>query len=78
MTTRKAENDWRRRAERDISAALGLVIPSIDCARRLPSFYERLSIAAGSSRSGNELTAVTHAFLEWDKALSAGQSSDWS
>jgi hypothetical protein len=77
-TSELTEREWERRAVRDISAALGLAIPFIDRARRLPSFCERLTIKAGRSKSGDDLASVARAFLEWDKALSAGVSSDWS
>lgn len=72
------ETEWRRRADRDIGAAIGLAIPFIDRTRRLPSFCERLARAAGRSKTGGELTAVARSFLEWDKALSAGLNSDWT
>ncbi|MBY3214305.1 hypothetical protein HFO21_07945 [Rhizobium laguerreae] len=71
------EAEWRRRAERDIGAAIGLAIPFIDRSRRLPSFCERLVRAAGRSKTGAELAAVARSFLEWDKALSGGLNSDW-
>ncbi|WP_454918735.1 hypothetical protein [Xanthobacter sediminis] len=72
------EYEWRRRAERDISAALGIALPFIDRARRLPSFCERLLVVAGRGKAGGELVSVASAFLEWDNALSVGLSSDWS
>lgn len=78
LTRELLDKEWRRRAERDVGASFGLAIPFIDRARRLPTFCERLARAAGRSRTGQELTAVARSFLEWDKALSAGLSSDWT
>lgn len=72
------DGEWRRRAERDIGAAFGLAIPFIDRARRLPSFCERLASATGRSNANGELAVVVRNFLDWDKALSAGLSSDWT
>lgn len=77
-TSELLEAEWRRRADRDIGASFGLAIPFIDRARRLPTFCERLARATGRSKSGQELAAVARSFLAWDKALSAGLSSDWT
>ncbi|MGO7335694.1 hypothetical protein [Rhizobium leguminosarum] len=79
LRTRELQDaEWRRRADRDIGAAMGLAIPFIDRARRLPSFCERLARAAGRTKTGRDLAAVARSFLAWDKALSAGLNSDWT
>jgi hypothetical protein len=72
------EFDWRKRAERDIGAALSLAIPFIDRARRMPSFCEMLTINPSRHRTAGDLAAVANGFLAWDHALCRGLSSDWS